>query len=168
MQHSGRAHRETVYFKTERHRDTYPERKSVGVLSSEEVPPGENSNHLFGQFFQVFLYLWPMILLLSTPDLSKVPFQHAKMESSTEAYRKVDTTCYRGDVPPLELPEEPSCAYVVREVSLTSRVNTWSLYLLSKFDSAPPWSYHYLYLGVSIHRKPAQPLSLGLVHLLLH
>ena len=50
---------------------------------------------------------------------------------------------------------------VVWEVSLTSRMrNMWSLYLLSKQDSAPPSSFHYLYPGVSVHRgqiSAAQP-----------
>ena len=69
---------------------------------------------------------------------------------------------YYGMVPPPFLtPEEPFCACVVREASLTSRMrNTWSLYLLSKQDSAPPCSCHYLYLGVSVHRgqiPAAQP-----------
>ena len=49
------------------------------------------------------------------------------------------------------------CACVIWEVSLTSRMrNMWSLYLLSKQDSAPPCSCHYLYLGVSEHRWEVQ------------
>ena len=38
--------------------------------------------------------------------------------------------------------------------------NMWSLYLLSGEDSAPPCSYHYFYLGVSVHKgqiPAAQP-----------
>ena len=49
-------------------------------------------------------------------------------------------------------PEESFCACVVRKDSLTSRMrNTWSLYLLSKEDSAPPCSCHNFYLEVSVH-----------------
>ena len=48
-------------------------------------------------------------------------------------------------------PKEPFCTYVVLEVSLRMR-NMWSLYLLSKQDTAPPCSCHNLYLEVSVHR----------------
>ena len=42
----------------------------------------------------------------------------------------------------------------------------WSLYLLSKQDSVPPCSFHYLYPGVSVHRDRFQLLSLGPLYFL--
>ena len=58
-----------------------------------------------------------------------------------------------GSAPSLLTIKKTFCTCVVREVSLTSRMrNTWSLYLLSKQDSAPLCPCHYLYFGVSVHR----------------
>ena len=61
---------------------------------------------------------------------------------------------YYGLAPlPSLTPEQPFCAYVFWDVSLTSRMrNMCSLYLLSKQDSAPSCSFHNLYLKVYVHR----------------
>ena len=86
----------------------------------------------------------------------------AKMDSSPEAYGKVDIT-YCGVAPPPFLAlEEPFCACVVRKVSLTSRMRyMWSLYLLSGQDSAPLCSSYYLCLGVSVHRRQSSAAQPG-------
>ena len=63
--------------------------------------------------------------------------------------------------PPFLAPEEPFWACVVGKFSLTSRMrNMWSLYLLSRQDSASLSPCHYLYLRESVHRgqtSAAQP-----------
>ena len=91
-----------------------------------------------------------------------------KMDSSTEFYEEVDTTYYEVVpsillwVGPTQSPEEIFCTFVVGEVSLTSRMrNMWSLYLLSKQDSVPPCSCHYLCLGISVHGEQVPAATSG-------
>ena len=70
--------------------------------------------------------------------------------------------------PPLD-PQEPFCACLVKEVSLTSRMrNMWFLYLLSKRGSAPPCSCHYLFLEYLSTGDRCQLLSLKPIYLLPH
>ena len=105
---------------------------------------------------------WPIILLCLplSPYVARlrallyVPTHLlAKVDSSVRASRKL-THCIMVWDPLLSLiPEEPFCTCVVPEFSLTSRMrNMWSLYLLSKQDSAPPCSCHNLYPEASVHR----------------
>ena len=85
----------------------------------------------------------------------------AKMDSSAEAFGKVDTTYYGVAPPPFLAPKEPFCTCIVGKFSLTSRMrNMWSLYFFSGQDAAPLYPYHYLYIGASVHRgqtSAAQP-----------
>ena len=63
---------------------------------------------------------------------------------------------------PFLTPEEIFCTFVVGQISSTSRMrNMWSLYLLSKQDSVPPCSRHYLYLGVSVHGEHVPAATSG-------
>ena len=63
------------------------------------------------------------------------------------------------------LTPEIFCTFVVGQISLTSRMtNMWSLYLLSKQNSVPPCSRHYLYLVVSVHREQV-PVATSETHL---
>ena len=61
---------------------------------------------------------------------------------------EVDRTCYG------LAPWESFLGMCSLGVSLTSRMrNMWSLYLLSKRYSTPPWCCHHPYLEVSVHKE---------------
>ena len=94
------------------------------------------------------------------------------MDSSTEAYGKVDTTCCGVAPPPFLAPEEPFCSCVVGKVSLTSRMEICGLFIfylggpqvlpaLIFMAPAIVFILEYLSTGDSL-----QLLSLGPVYLL--
>ena len=99
------------------------------------IPPNEEEqskevvkSFIWGQFFWVFVLLWPIISLL-LPHLTclrALPDMHAhlfaKMDSSAKAKGRFDSTYYWITPPPFLTPKEPSCASAVGEVSLPSGV----------------------------------------------
>ena len=86
-------------------RDTLLERKGVGVPPNEEERSKEAVKSLIGQFFQVFVYLWPIICFLfphlpcprTLPSMRVQLF--SKMDSSPEAYRGAWLHLFWGGVP---------------------------------------------------------------------
>ena len=78
----------------------------------------------------------------------------SQMDSSARVSGKLTGyTMVWHPLPSLTL-EEHFYVCLVWEISLASRMrNTWSLYFLFKQDSAPPCSWHNLYLEVSVHRR---------------
>ena len=87
-----------------------------------------------GQFFQVFVYLWPITLILiphltcSRTRLSMSLHLFFKMDSTTEACGKFGISCYGMALPPFWPHPHPQGVFMCREVSLTSGVIILSLY----------------------------------------
>ena len=143
-------------------------RKFVGVLPNEEEYTREVIQVTYtGQFFLIFVYLWSIISFLFHiwPVLG---FSPTCMCIFLPTWIPVEKPwggwCHLLWGGTLRIsensPKEFFCIYVVRELSLSSRLrNMWSLYLLSMQDSAPPCSCHSL-PWVSVHKgqiPAAQP-----------
>ena len=148
-----------VYLKQKQGRDTHQERKGVGILPNEEECTRKviQITYMWG-FFPVFVYLrsiisflfhiWPVL----GPSLTCVRIFLPRWIQVQRPMGRLTPPIMGWHPPPLA-PKETFCACRAREVSLTSRMShMWSLYLLSKQDSAPPCSCSYLYLRVFVHR----------------
>ena len=129
----------------------------MGILFNEEECSKEAvKSFLYGQFFWVFVLLWPIILLLfphftyprTLPNMRAHLF--AKMDSSTETNRRFDNTYYGVAPPPFLTPKEPFCTCVVGEVSLTSGVIDEVLIFLFQQSSVPAINFIF---GVSRENK---------------
>lgn len=109
--------------------------------------------------------VWPWVHIW--PDSGPSPVcKHvlAEMNSSTRVSGKFTGPIMVWCPLPSLTPEEIFWACVFQDVSLKTRMRSmWSLYLLSKQDTAPPCSCHKLYLEVSVRREQipvAQPATL--------
>ena len=111
-----------------------------------------------GQFFWVFVYLWPVIFFFyhNLPALGPSPTCVSNYFPRWIPVQRpmvgVWHHLFWGSAPSFLTPKESFCTCVAGEVFLTSRMrNTWSLCLLFGQDSAPPCSCHCLYLRESVH-----------------
>ena len=83
---------------------------------------------MWGQFFQVFTFLWPVILLcfphLIRPRVlpTLCAYVLAQMDFSRDGLWEIDSTYYGIMPPPFLTPEESFCTFAVKQISLTSRM----------------------------------------------
>ena len=100
----------------------------MGILPNEEECGKEAVKSFYvGQFFLVFVYIWPMVSFLfphltGPRTLPKMRAQlFAKMDSTAEDCGCMSTLIVGGAPPPFLTPKEPSCACADREVFLDLR-----------------------------------------------